>query len=168
MSSYFTYLSYYFTFSFDFPRSNKTPTQRAGDIFSLIAIYSVVLLSFPIHVLVVLVEERHHLSSQALALRPEGIVVVACDYLHLGCPDRCLVEVVFAVDVSELAGLGFGLRLARHPPEERYRLGSGADALRVELVLRYACGDALFDGPEDGLVEIIRLLYIREITGGRI
>ena len=127
-----------------------------------------ILLPFAIHVLVILIKERHHLSSQALALGLEGVVVVACDYLHLGCPDRCLVEVVFALDISELASLGFGLRFVRHPPEERYRLGSGADALRVELVLRYACGDALFDGPEDGLVEIIRLLYVSKLTGCRL
>ena len=61
--------------------------------------------SFAVNVFIVLVKERYHLASGALAGRLECSVLVACHDILLGSPDNGLIEVICGLNVLELTGL---------------------------------------------------------------
>ena len=83
-------------------------------------------LPFAIYELIVLIKERYHLASQAVAVGTECSVIVTFEDLLLGSPQSCLVEVVALLDIGELILLGRRLGLACKSPQERYRMAAGA------------------------------------------
>ena len=99
-------------------------------------------------------QESDDLGTGAGHVGAERGVAGALGDAILHCPQHSVVIIAAHGDVCKRHGAGLRGGASGGAPQEGHGLRTGADAVRVEAACTYAGGDAVFDCPHNGLVEI--------------
>ena len=106
------------------------------------------------------VKEGHNLSAGTQVVRGEGQGACAArDAQGDGPGDRRGAVARFRN--VRVAAVRVARGRARRAVEERHDLAAGAGCIRGEGRCACALGDAVFNGPEDGVVTVIRRFYTK-------
>ena len=89
------------------------------------------------------------MRAAAGRIRLKVRLIHALDDAVLDPPEDCVIVVGRGIDINERIGRRLRLRHTVCTPQERQRLRTGADRLRLEVHLIHALDDAVFHAPEN-------------------
>ena len=107
-------------------------------------------------------QERQRMRAAAGRIRLKVRLIHALDDAVLDTPEDCVIVVGRGIDINERIGRRLRLRHTVCTPQERQRLRTGADRLRLEVRLIHALDDAVFHAPENRVIEVVLLGHVDE------